>query len=191
MVRPFAKTAGADVGGNQGQFLQPKNIRRDLSLPQESNIIASEEAWYALRIDECLYKETRKSGDMFKAVHTVIAGDGPNAPGSVADYTVMKNTDGFDRDVKTYVCTAMNYDPAKIVESDFENVVSRAQPITSSKRYIKVRVYNVKTKSGKDFTKHVWSPLEATFGPDGTLAGLNPPAVDVVAEYVRTKGEIK
>lgn len=189
---PFSGIEDADVGGSREPFLIPNNVRRDLALPKEKNIVHAEPAEYYLRVDACEFKGTRKAGDFWKSKFTIVAGNGPNAVGSVAVWMVPVRSDGFKRDVKTFVCTAMNYDPARLTESDTEAVVSRAQPLTANKRYMRVIVDNVKTKEkGNDFTRHEWHPLDAVFNPDGSLASLNPPAIDQVAEYVKRKGEIK
>lgn len=198
MTRPFAGIEKEDVGGALYPYLRPGNIKRDLSLPKDRNILSQEPRTYLLRVDVNEYKSARSGRGYFLATFTVVAcknatpGDGTNAPGSIAVWQCMMG-DAFKRDTKTYICTAMNFDPGAFTEAMAEAVVSRHQPLTAARRYVEASVDNIKTKKEqKDFTPHIWKPLEAAYAADGiTLTGLNPPARDLVAEYIATKGEIK
>lgn len=195
---PFDGIENEEIGGASYPYLRPANVRRDLTLPKDACIIASDPATYIVRIDQMSYKGSRNSGDFVLADLTVVhvenrkEGDGTNAPGSAACWQLMVNSDGFRRDFKTMTCNAMNFDPGQFTKALSERIISAEQPLTKFKRFARVTVDNIRTKTkGKDFTKHMWSPIEATFDAAGVLTGLNPPAIDVVAEYIRTKGEIK
>lgn len=189
---PFDEIDNAKIGMPNEPFLSPRNVRRDMTLHEDKNIVSWEPAKYLLRIDDCDLKETRNSGDAFKAKLNVEhcfdqkEGDGTNAVGSTAVFMVMASTDGFARDVKTFCCTAMNYNPDLFKKADAEAVVSRAQPITARQRYVLCTVGNVKTQSkGNDFTTHKWEAVEVTRGPDGKITAIAAPAVDEVAEWLK------
>lgn len=180
MKRPFGGIENEEVGGPRSAFLQPKNVVRDGSLPEDRNIVSAEEATYILRIDEISFERTRKKGNVLKTTFTVVAGDGVNAVGTQAVHMLMESNEYFLKEVKLLVANAMNARPDQFVESDYEAMVSPAQPVTAAKRHIRASVSAIKTKAGKDFTRISWSPIEVA--ADGSISD---PATNNVAAYFR------
>lgn len=187
---PFAGIENAEVGFAREPFLRCRNIKRDLTLDPKKNIISSDPVAYWLRIDGAEMLDT-SGGDFFKTKFTVMnvegqrEGDGTNEINSAAVWMLNAKSRGFQRDFKTFVCTACNMVPSLLKQSDSERIIGRDQPLTAWRKYIRAVVTNIKTQEEqKDFTRHDWSPLDPVWAADGvTLINLVTPARDEVKIY--------
>lgn len=194
---PFAGIENAEVGFAREPYLRCRNVVRDLKADPKKQIVSSDPVAYWLRIDGAEMIDG-SGGDFFKAKFTIVnvedqrEGDGSNAINSAAVWMLPVKSRGFQRDFKTFVCTACNMDPSLLKQSDSERIVGREQPLTAWRKYIRAVCTNIKTKEEKnDFTRHDWSPLDPVWGADGvTLANLVVPAIDHVKLFRDTKGEI-
>ena len=164
------------LAGQKDPFMRPKNIRRDLSptAKPDSNIISSEDALFVLRVDkvEVLVSGNPKSRGKswikltFKVLWTDC--DDPECGiGKTVTHLIDTNGQYFLEDIARFVCGATNQPPEAFLPVHYEEMVGAGQPLTVNKACVQAKVHNKKTKDGKDFFQHWYSPIGVTFDANG------------------------
>lgn len=124
---------------------------------------------YTLQIENCLVKETRKSGNGFIVEMTVLSadGEGANPVGSKATwFQSLKDKDVAFGAIKEALYAFLGYDYstqkeeiAKDIDPNIESLIEEAitkNALKGSKVGCTVKMK--KTQKGLDFSQHHWSP---------------------------------
>jgi hypothetical protein len=172
----FEGVGNVQLNGPKVPFLTPKNIRRDLSLPPDGNIVSSEDCTYVCSIDKFTYEESknpRKRGKAYIRVRfTILWTDGQMVVGTKAVYMMDTGGQYFIDDVARVVTAAMNMPPSAFSPQDYETVTGPTQPLTQAQRCVKILVRNKKTGVQKDFSQHFFSPIGVSFSAPGVVSNI-------------------
>ncbi len=179
---PFANMDKVELGFSREPFLSPADVVRDLTQPENKQIVSSRPATYDLLIESVELFEPRKGADILKVIGRVLTAlDGGPSIG-LCCYMLATDSEYFQRDAARFLCNLMNAPPTALAASDYDRLVSAEQPARG--RVIRVRVSSVKTKANSDFTAHEWSPVLPVGNEQGQIVGAVPVPFDNVAAFL-------
>lgn len=112
---------------------------------------------YLLEVDKVISKKTRKGPHAYIVELKVLESNQPkNRPGSKASYVTTNAQDMFLGNVKAFVAAVCDVDVSEVDEEAAEVTCNEKNPLKGKR--VRDQVFTVKTKAGKDFSKHKWSP---------------------------------
>jgi hypothetical protein len=123
------ENAKAQVGGN---YIKP------------GDIIA--------RINRVHQDSSRKNGDFVAIEMTVYHSfEGPHTPGEEVTHMLMHKFDSFLSNWKSAIMGITSCSEAEVTADQSEKLVSEEQPLSGM--VVRVKAFNIVTRSGKDYTK--------------------------------------
>jgi len=120
---------------------------------------------YEVEIQKVHTLVSRKREDLFIVEAKILESNNPDrAPGSSASWLVNFKQDAALGNIKGFIAACNGIDPAdevrvndEVDEDVCEYVVSEENPLAGTR--VKLEAVMKKTKSGGDFTLHIWNPV--------------------------------
>ena len=113
---------------------------------------------YLVLLDVVKVKEGRKS-DFFIVEGDNLESDNPERPaGKRCSWVIDANKDAAPGNIKAFLAAALACSPDDINEDDFEDCVDEDNPLCG--KLVRLQVTMTTTKSGNDFSKHNWQPVD-------------------------------
>ena len=122
---------------------------------------------YRVKITKCIALQSRKREDLFIVKTEILESDNPERKvGMQASWSVNFKHDAALGNIKGFVAACNGIDPAdetavnaEVNEEVCDYAVSEDNPLAGVE--VNLTCVNKKTKADKDFTLHLWEPLQA------------------------------
>lgn len=125
------------------------------------------EGQYKVRIERAFTMKSRKKADLAIVECTILESTTSARPaGSKASWVVNLSQDAALGNIKAFIAAANGINPSdevrvqeEVTEEVAEFAFSEANPLSGI--VLALQCTNIKTKSGNDFTKHFFEPVES------------------------------